>query len=95
MPLMKLVQNPFVCLGDANAEAILFEEVGQTRDKSPGLIVEHVTAEREVQHFIDNLVVFLIVHQFPSLRFQASIRFKQAGLLRMTSPTPRSLALTA
>ena len=44
MRLMKLVQNPFVCLGDANAEAILFEEVGQTRDKSPGLIVEHVTA---------------------------------------------------
>ena len=84
--MMKLVQNLLVCLGDAYVEAVLFEEVGQPRDKTPGLIVELVTTEGEVEHLIDDLVVFLIARQFPSLGFRVSA--SKGLLLAMTSPPP-------
>jgi hypothetical protein len=94
MPLMKLVQNPLVCLGDAYGEAVLFEKVGQARDKKAGLIVELVITEREVEHLINNLVVFLIVHQVPLLGFR-SASAKKRLLLAMNLTAGVKPALTA
>jgi hypothetical protein len=50
------------------------------------LIVELVTTEGEVEHLIDDLVVFLVAHQFPSLGFRVSA--SKGLLLAMTSPPP-------